>query len=147
MVKNVKKQKLDIGKILEDTRQLQKEINTVHDTLGRSFSVADELIYQDAKKEAAKPAKQQDLAKKEVYRLLVALNEAFTRLVQAIEDVGQAKGAILNTDARIEQAIARSTPAAGVQRLSEDLKQIRDTNSALSEKLSRLQSSSSPSSK
>ncbi len=48
IVKNVKKQKVDIDKILIDTRNLQKEINTVSDTLGRVFAVVDELVYADA---------------------------------------------------------------------------------------------------
>lgn len=40
--------KVDIDKILIDTRNLQKEINTVSDTLGRVFAVVDELVFADA---------------------------------------------------------------------------------------------------
>jgi uncharacterized coiled-coil DUF342 family protein len=46
MVKNVKKQIVEINKILIDTRNLQKEINSVTETLNRSFAVSEELIFQ-----------------------------------------------------------------------------------------------------
>lgn len=48
IVKNVKKQKVDIDKILIETRALQKEINTVADTLGRVYTVVDEMVFADA---------------------------------------------------------------------------------------------------
>lgn len=46
IVKNVKKQKLEIDKILMDTKELKKEINKITDKLNRSFSVTDELIFK-----------------------------------------------------------------------------------------------------
>jgi hypothetical protein len=46
IVKNVKKQKVDIDKVLVDTRTVSKEINSVSETLNRTFAVIDEMIYQ-----------------------------------------------------------------------------------------------------
>uniref|UniRef100_A0A8C3UZD7 Coiled-coil domain-containing protein 22 n=1 Tax=Catharus ustulatus TaxID=91951 RepID=A0A8C3UZD7_CATUS len=43
IVGNIRKQKEEIGKILEDTRALQKEINALVGKLERTFSVTDEL--------------------------------------------------------------------------------------------------------
>ena len=59
VVKQCKKQKVDIDRILLDTRALQKEINEVSDKLGRSFLLANEMVFGDAKKVSAKKKKNQ----------------------------------------------------------------------------------------
>ncbi|XP_041339749.1 coiled-coil domain-containing protein 22, partial [Pyrgilauda ruficollis] len=46
IVGNIRKQKEEIGKILEDTRALQKEINALVGKLERTFSVTDELLFK-----------------------------------------------------------------------------------------------------
>ncbi|XP_030825973.1 coiled-coil domain-containing protein 22 [Camarhynchus parvulus] len=46
LVGNIRKQKEEIGKILEDTRALQKEINALVGKLERTFSVTDELLFK-----------------------------------------------------------------------------------------------------
>lgn len=46
IISNVDKQNIEIKKILEDTRQLQKEINILEGQLERSFSVADETLFR-----------------------------------------------------------------------------------------------------
>jgi hypothetical protein len=65
MVKNVKKQKVEINKILIDTRNLQKELNATSETLNRTFSVVEELVFADAKK---------DPVAAQTYKLVAALN-------------------------------------------------------------------------
>jgi len=45
IIGNIHKQKKEIEKVLEDTRQLHKEINSLTGRLDRSFTVADELIF------------------------------------------------------------------------------------------------------
>ena len=52
IVKNVKKQKVEIDKILLDTKELKKEISKITDKLNRSFSVTDELIFKVKKKKS-----------------------------------------------------------------------------------------------
>lgn len=71
IVKNVKKQKVDIDKILIETRSLRKEINTVTDTLGRVFAVVDELIFQDA-------TTKKDQTAIQAYKHLAAMDEVCT---------------------------------------------------------------------
>eukprot|EP00276_Gloeochaete_wittrockiana_P021509 CAMPEP_0184359756 /NCGR_PEP_ID=MMETSP1089-20130417/121588_1 /TAXON_ID=38269 ORGANISM="Gloeochaete wittrockiana, Strain SAG46.84" /NCGR_SAMPLE_ID=MMETSP1089 /ASSEMBLY_ACC=CAM_ASM_000445 /LENGTH=215 /DNA_ID=CAMNT_0026698687 /DNA_START=51 /DNA_END=695 /DNA_ORIENTATION=- len=68
IVKQVKKQKVEINKILIDTRSLQKEINTNIDSLGRIFALTTELVFADAKRDAAA---------KETYRGIVAMHDKF----------------------------------------------------------------------
>lgn len=51
IIGNIRKQKLDIDKILRDTREVQKDINTVTGKLERQFTVTDDLLFGHAKKD------------------------------------------------------------------------------------------------
>jgi len=125
IVKSVKKQKVDIDKILIDTRNLQKEINSITDTLNRTFAVTDEMIFQDAKK---------DLTAKEAYKLLVSMNETFKKLIKEVEEVGSSRNAIMNLQAKLESAQER-TNSLNLEQIGKDLKEIKSENKALAEKL------------
>uniref|UniRef100_A0A8C1SVW3 Coiled-coil domain-containing protein 22 n=1 Tax=Cyprinus carpio TaxID=7962 RepID=A0A8C1SVW3_CYPCA len=79
IVGNIKKQKEEITKILSDTKELQKEINSLTGKLDRTFAVTDELVFKDAKK---------DESVRKSYKYLAALHENCTQLIQTIEDTG-----------------------------------------------------------
>ncbi|XP_057243610.1 coiled-coil domain-containing protein 22 [Malurus melanocephalus] len=79
IVGNIRKQKEEIGKILEDTRALQKEINALVGKLERTFSVTDELLFKDAKR---------DEVVRKAYKYLAALHENCAQLIRTIEDTG-----------------------------------------------------------
>merc|ERR1712127_945175 len=49
IVKNLEKQKVDIARVLEDVRQLQKDINSLAQKSKRSFDVVDDVVYKMAK--------------------------------------------------------------------------------------------------
>ena len=66
IVVNIQRQKEDIGKILGDTRQVQKEINQLSGKLERIFTITDEQVYRDARK---------DEARRTAYKLLASLRE------------------------------------------------------------------------
>lgn len=66
IVLNIQRQRDDIGKILGDTRQVQKEINQLSGRLERIFTVTDEQVYRDARK---------DEARRTAYKLLASLRE------------------------------------------------------------------------
>ena len=66
IVGNIRKQKEDIDKILVDTRMVQKEINQLSGKLERIFTVTDEQVYRDARKDEARRA---------AYKLLASLRE------------------------------------------------------------------------
>ncbi|ELK32385.1 Coiled-coil domain-containing protein 22 [Myotis davidii] len=53
IVGNIRKQKEEITKILSDTKQLQKEIDSLSGKLDWTFAVTDELVFKDAKKDGA----------------------------------------------------------------------------------------------
>lgn len=136
IVKNVKKQKVDMNKVLEETRQLQKEINSVSETLDRSFAVAEEMIYQDAKKEN-KESKGATM-RKQAYKHLVAINENFKKYVKTIEEMGATANSILNLEAKIEQVQSR-TSSLNMERVEADLKQIRTDNARLMSRIKEVQ--------
>ncbi|XP_056665054.1 coiled-coil domain-containing protein 22 isoform X6 [Monodelphis domestica] len=69
IVGSIRKQKEEITKILSDTKLLQKEINALSGKLDRTFAVADELVFKDAKK---------DDSVRKAYKYLAALHEIET---------------------------------------------------------------------
>uniref|UniRef100_A0A4W3JWX0 Coiled-coil domain-containing protein 22 n=1 Tax=Callorhinchus milii TaxID=7868 RepID=A0A4W3JWX0_CALMI len=79
IVSNISKQKEEITKILSDTKELQKEINSLTGKLDRTFAVTDELLFKDAKR---------DEAVRKAYKYLAALHENCSQLIETIEDTG-----------------------------------------------------------
>jgi len=126
IVKQVKKQKVDIDKILIDTRTLKKEKSTLIDVLQRSFAVTTELVFKDA---ALK-----DPVAKQAYKDIVAMNEKFKSLTDTVEETGQTKNSTLDLEVKIEKISVR-TESLDISRIEEDLKRIRTENQALIQKL------------
>ncbi len=56
IVANIQRQKEDIGKVLQDMRMVQKEINSLTGRLERVFTVTDEQVYKGARKDEARRA-------------------------------------------------------------------------------------------
>jgi len=135
IVRNVKKQNVDIARILEDTRSMQKEINGITEHLKRIYGIADEKIFSDAKKDKEKGSR--DQGKADIYKQVVALNKGFEKLIGTIEEIGQTRANILNLESKIEQAQAR-TSTQNMDRIQEDLRQIREANAALNERIHKL---------
>lgn len=49
IIGNIRKQKASIDKVLNDTRDIQKEINTINGQLDRQFTVTDDLLFKVTK--------------------------------------------------------------------------------------------------
>ncbi len=71
IVANIQRQREDIDKILVDTRMVQKEINQLTGKLDRIFTITDEQVYKDARK---------DEARRSAYKLLASLREVRTEV-------------------------------------------------------------------
>mmetsp|Transcript_36535 Transcript_36535/g.91598 ORF Transcript_36535/g.91598 Transcript_36535/m.91598 type:complete len:642 (-) Transcript_36535:279-2204(-) len=127
IVKNVKKQKVDIDKILIDTRTLQKEINAISEALGRSFAVTSEVIFNDALKEPTA---------KQAYKDLAATHEKFKSLSEQIEETGSTRNAILDLEEKMEQVSAR-IESLNLERITADLDQIQQENVELQQQLGK----------
>lgn len=125
IVGNIKKQKEEITKILSDTKDLQKEINSLTGKLDRTFAVTDELVFKDAKK---------DESVRKSYKYLAALHENCTQLIQTIEDTGTIMREIRDLEEQIETENGKRT-VSNLEKILEDYKAIRQENSALAQKI------------
>ncbi|XP_051915626.1 coiled-coil domain-containing protein 22 [Hippocampus zosterae] len=125
IVSNIKKQKEEITKILSDTKELQKEINSLTGKLDRTFAVTDELVFKDAKK---------DESVRKSYKYLAALHENCNQLIQTIEDTGTILREIRDLEEQIDTENGNKT-VANLEKILEDYKAIRQENSALAAKV------------
>ncbi|XP_061114592.1 coiled-coil domain-containing protein 22 isoform X2 [Conger conger] len=125
IVGNIRKQKEEITKILSDTKELQKEINSLTGKLDRTFAVTDELVFKDAKR---------DESVRKSYKYLAALHENCTQLIQTIEDTGTIMREIRDLEEQIETENGKKT-VSNLEKILEDYKAIRQENSALAAKI------------
>jgi len=130
IVKQVKKQKVDISKILLDNRNLQKEINQAVETLGRTFTVANEMIYLDAKEE-----KKGENAAKTSFKLLVAIHNKYKELADKVGELGAVTNQVLDLSDKLSQITQRAGDL-DLERVEADLEQIKQENKTLMKKLS-----------
>ena len=121
VVRNVRKQKAGIETILADIRESQKEVNTLSETLARSFSAADEVIFRDAVKSAAS---------KQCYKALARMHEAFGNLVEHVQTIANSAATTADLQGKIVELTARNTGEA-IERISADLKVMKAENAKL----------------
>ncbi|XP_047522541.1 coiled-coil domain-containing protein 22 [Pieris napi] len=100
IIGNVDKQNMEIKKVLEDTRHLQKEINSLEGQLGRCFSIADETLFKDAKKD--------DQAKK-AYKLLALLHSECNTIVSLVNETGTLARDIVDLEDNIKTEKSKQT--------------------------------------
>eukprot|EP01095_Lingulamoeba_sp_RSL-Kostka_P015859 TRINITY_DN746_c0_g1_i1.p1 TRINITY_DN746_c0_g1~~TRINITY_DN746_c0_g1_i1.p1 ORF type:complete len:627 (+),score=251.48 TRINITY_DN746_c0_g1_i1:144-2024(+) len=121
IVKQVKKQKVDISKILIDTRSLQKDINNNIETLGRIFALTTETVYKDAKK---------DPTAKQAYYDLCSLHDKFKELSDTVSDIGSTSNQILDLEERVQQVTIRAG-SLDLDQIQNDLAQVKQENVVL----------------
>ncbi|XP_037267335.1 coiled-coil domain-containing protein 22 [Falco rusticolus] len=121
IVGNIRKQKEEIGKILVDTRALQKEINSLVGKLERTFSVTDELLFKDAKR---------DEVVRKAYKYLAALHENCAQLIRTIEDTGTIQREIRDLEEQIEGEMS-AKPPTNLDRILSDCRALREENALL----------------
>lgn len=125
IVGNISKQKTGIDQILQDTRTLQKEINTITGQLDRQFTVTDDLIFRNAKK---------DEHAKKAYKLLVTLHSDCAELMALVQETGAVKREIRDLEDQIENERGRNT-AANLAQISRDLAEMQAESQRLEESL------------
>ncbi|XP_053526590.1 coiled-coil domain-containing protein 22 isoform X3 [Artibeus jamaicensis] len=121
IVGNIRKQKEEITKILSDTKELQKEINSLTGKLDRTFAVTDELVFKDAKK---------DDAVRKAYKYLAALHENCSQLIQTIEDTGTIMREVRDLEEQIEMEMGKKT-LSNLEKIQEDYRALRQENASL----------------
>lgn len=125
IIGNIRKQKTDIDKILRDTREVQKEINTVTGKLDRQYALTDDLLFGNAKR---------DETSRRAYKLLVSMHADCAQLVKSVQETGKIGRDIRDLEEQIENGRAGNT-AANVQQVSRDLEQMQMENQKLAEQI------------
>ncbi|XP_052860068.1 coiled-coil domain-containing protein 22 homolog [Anopheles cruzii] len=125
IIGNIRKQKTDIDKILHDTRSLQKEINATTGQLDRQFTVTDDLIYRNAKR---------DEFTKRAYILLVALHTECSELVALVQETGAIKREVRELEDQIESEKDRNV-VANLAQIEQDLGEMQRESRRLEEAL------------
>ncbi|XP_060107888.1 coiled-coil domain-containing protein 22 [Heteronotia binoei] len=121
IVSNISKQKEEITKILSDTKELQKEINSLTGKLDRTFAVTDELVFKDAKR---------DESVRKAYKYLAALHESCSQLIQTIEDTGTILREIRDLEEQIESETSKKT-LSNLERILGDYRALKQENATL----------------
>ncbi|XP_058788633.1 coiled-coil domain-containing protein 22 homolog [Phymastichus coffea] len=131
IINNVRKQKDEINKILGDTREIQKEINTLTGRVERSFAVVDELIFRDAlTNETSRKA----------YKLLATLHSDGSEIISLVEETGAIVREIRDLEEQVDSENAKNI-GANLERITADLAQMRKETAALKAQLQSKNSS------
>eukprot|EP01135_Chromosphaera_perkinsii_P002575 Nk52_evm91s224 gene=Nk52_evmTU91s224 len=130
LVRNIKRQKEEVLKILGDTRDVQRQINSIQDTLGRSLAVTDELMYSYAKENASGV---------QAYKFLVTLKEKCEELVDAVRQSGLMARNVRELEQKIEAA-EKESASLNHEKIDSDHQEIAKQNYMLAEKLKQFQS-------
>ncbi|XP_072745612.1 coiled-coil domain-containing protein 22 homolog [Anoplolepis gracilipes] len=125
IINNVRKQRDEISKVLADTREIQKEINTLTGRLERSFTVVDELIFRDARTNEAS---------RKAYKLLATLHSDCNELVSLVEETGATIREIRDLEEQIDSESTKNV-GANLERITADLKQMKQESAALTAQL------------
>ena len=104
---------------------MKKEINTNIESLGRTFAVTSEVVFQDAKK---------DEAAKKAYRVLVDVHEKFKTLSDKVSETGAASNDLLDLEEKLQQIQARAG-GLDIDRVQGDLDQVKAENAQLIKQL------------
>lgn len=115
VIKRLKDQKKGIIKVLKDIESMQVSLNYSRETLARTDSLTEALVFEKAKK---------DNISKIIYKLLVDLRENYARLVINVEEQFKVQNLIRAIELKIE-AVGTRTANKDINKLREDLEQLR----------------------
>ena len=123
IIKNVKKQEIEIQRILKDTLQVQREINSAEESLHRAYTLADEVIFREAKSSKS-------VASKDLYQLLSEMHSNFAQVVERIRAIGKMD--------RESQDCIRKTEELLRTPFTEKIQQARNDLNSLNQEIARL---------
>ncbi|XP_077222646.1 coiled-coil protein [Tasmannia lanceolata] len=123
ITKNSKKQDADIERILQETRQLQIESNSIQDRLHRTYALVDETVFRDAKN---------DPVRRQAYRLLTSIHGSFEQISDKILATDRARREAAELEAKLAAMVSRSFD---IDKLQADLDAIKKENDLLEQQL------------
>ncbi|KAF5196843.1 Coiled-coil domain-containing protein [Thalictrum thalictroides] len=113
ITKNSRKQDADIGRILNDTRDLQIESNSIQERLHRTYVVVEEAILRDVKN---------DLVRQQAHGLLIAIHESFGDISEQILITDRIRREAVELETKLSAA---STSTLAMDRLQANLDALR----------------------
>jgi len=129
IVRNIQKQNVEISKVLQDTRQVQKEISMSIETLNRTYAAADELIFREAKTNEFN---------KKSYKLLVGIHETCAKISDTTGETGQITNTSKELEDKIDQLTADKT-SAKLEKIMSDNEQVKSENKEIIQKIKKSQ--------
>ncbi|CAK8565766.1 unnamed protein product [Lathyrus sativus] len=111
ITKNSRKQDADIERILKETREVQLESNSIQESLHRTYVVADEIVFREAKKD---PIGQQ------VYKLLVNIHKGFEQIPEKILATDRIRREVSDCEMKLA-TIPSTSRSLEVSKLQSDL--------------------------
>ncbi|XP_076042993.1 coiled-coil domain-containing protein 22 homolog [Oratosquilla oratoria] len=127
IIGNIKKQKDEIQKVLQDTRSLQKEINTLTGKLDRTFAEVEESAFKAASTtEGARG----------VYKAVASIHELYGQLVDVVRETGAVQRDIRDLE---EQLIIekKKKNEDNLKSVSQDLANMKTENQKLIQELEK----------
>jgi chromosome segregation ATPase len=116
VIEKLKRQKHEIGKILKDVQDMQSSIAFNRDTLKRVDSATEDMVFQEAKKDASS---------KVMYKMLTDLRVVYEELIRAVEEQNAVKNSIRDVEIRLDSVKTRNVNH-DIARLREDLDKVRE---------------------
>lgn len=126
VIDKMKKLDGENAKVIQETRQLQKDIAFLTGKVQRSFNVADETVFS--------LAKQKDDFGKRVYKLLATMHEESDKLSTCIETLGGIKRDILKLEESVSKQVS-SDVESKLNQIQSDYLEMREINKKLLQKL------------
>ncbi|XP_075163238.1 coiled-coil domain-containing protein 22 homolog [Haematobia irritans] len=114
-IENIRKQRNDIYKILDDTRDLQKQLNSVSAQLQRQFNYTDDLLFQSAKVH---------VHAKQAYKLLASLHVSCSAICEMVSQTGQNTKEIRDFEVQIDRERMNNV-GANLEKITRDIKQFQ----------------------
>ncbi|EDQ91553.1 uncharacterized protein MONBRDRAFT_31538 [Monosiga brevicollis MX1] len=125
IIKSINKQSADIETSILDIRAMQREINQISDRLSRQFTVVDEMVFKDAKKDA-------DI--KRAYQLLASLHTGCEDLIQCVENIGSLEKECRELDNAVHVEQAKNLEA-NLLRIEQDSNVLKNETADLAKQL------------
>jgi len=123
MVNKVQKHNSMINSHLTETREVQRNINSSNQKLGRTYAVTDELVFRDAKS---------DEKIKAAYKHMASMHQTFEQVMGVLEESQRTEHEKFLLEKNISTVQSMKYDLPKVQR---DLKQVKAENKALAKAL------------
>jgi len=121
IVASIHKQKQGIVKILADNQNTQKLINQISGRIDRTFAIADEVFFKDAKK---------DDNVRQAYKYLVALHDGCNQLISTVQQTGSIVREIRELEQQIDKELTKNAEE-NLNKIIRDYKEMKKENQQL----------------